>query len=287
MARAHNGPVEIEYEVHGDLANPTILFIMGLGGQMIAWDPAFIDLFTAQGFSAITFDNRDVGKSTWFDEHGEVDVLPFQLGEPIDAPYLLSDMAADAASVLDAAGVASAHILGISMGGMIAQQFVIDFPARTLTLTSIMSTTGSPMVGQPTEAALGALLRAPATSRDAAIESDVETWRIISSPDFPFREDEIRSRAGVAHDRGYHPVGTNRQLAAILASGDRTEHLGALDIPTLVIHGTKDPLVQPSGGEATAAAIPGARHVTFEGMGHDLPLELVPAIVEEILAHIN
>ena len=271
MARAHNGPVEIEYEVHGDLANPTILFIMGLGGQMIAWDPEFIDLFTAQGFSAITFDNRDVGKSTWFDEHGEVDVLPFLLGEPIDAPYLLSDMAADAASVLDAAGVASAHILGISMGGMIAQQFVIDFPARTLTLTSIMSTTGSPMVGQPTEAALGALLRAPATSRDAAIESDVETWRIISSPDFPFREDEIRSRAAVAHDRGYHPVGTNRQLAAILASGDRTEHLGALDIRTLVIHGTKDPLVQPSGGEATAAAIPGARHVTFEGMGHDLP----------------
>lgn len=287
MPRATHGAVELEYAVHGDLTNETILFIMGLGGQMVAWDQAFIDLFVERGYSAITFDNRDVGLSTWFDEHGEVDVLPFLLGQPIEAPYLLADMAADTAAVLDAAGVASAHVVGVSMGGMVAQQFAIDFPERTTTLTSIMSTTGDPTVGQPTEAALATLLRGPASTRDEAIEADVDTWRVISSPGFPFREDEIRARATIAHDRGYHPVGTNRQLAAILASGDRTAALQQLDVKALVIHGDGDVLVTPSGGAATAAAIPGARHLTYEGMGHDLPLELVPTIVEELISHVG
>ncbi len=287
MARAIANDIEIEYAVHGDPSHPVVLFIMGLGAQMTAWDQDFINRFVDEGFCVITYDNRDVGLSTWFDEHGEVDVLPFLLGESIEAPYSLAHMAADGIAVLDTLGIEQAHILGISMGGMIAQQLVIDHPHRTITLTSIMSTTGAADVGQPTPEAIASLMTPPATTRDEAIETGVDGWRIISSVGYPFEEEDIRRRTGEAYDRAYHPVGTNRQLAAILASGDRTEALRSVTAPTLVLHGEADPLVTPTGGEATAAAVPGARHLTYPGMGHDLPRPLWNELVQEITGHLR
>ena len=286
MATAQLNTVAIEYEVHGDLANPTVLFIMGFGSQMIAWDQAFIDVFTQMGYSAITYDNRDTGLSTIFDDHGLVDVLPALFGEAIDAPYSLADMAAEAVGLLDALGIDSAHVVGISMGGMIAQQLVIDNPDRVTSLISIMSTTGSPFVGQPSPEAIATLLLERAGSRDEAIEQSVTISRVIGSPAFAFDEELVRTRAAAAYDRSYTPEGANRHMAAMIVSGDRTEALRNVSVPTLVLHGQDDPLVNVSGGEATAEAMPTARLKTYEGMGHDIPLEHVVDIVGEMLTHL-
>ena len=269
--------VELTYATYGDPGDPPLLTIHGLGAQMTDWSQEFVDGLVDQGFQVIVFDNRDQGGSTWFDDAGQADIAAL-LGDPsLPVPYRLADMAADAAGLLDALGIGSAHILGVSMGGMIAQQLVIDHPDRARTLTSIMSAPG-PNVGPPTPEAVEALLVAPVYERQAAIDQSIVTSRVIASPGFPFDEAGMRERAAVHFDRGHHPDGTARQLAAILTSPDRTDALGAAALPTLVVHGAADPLVTLPGGEATAAAIPGAELWVVDGMGHDLPSAVLPEL---------
>jgi pimeloyl-ACP methyl ester carboxylesterase len=278
--------ITIEYETSGNPDDPPLLLIMGLGGQLIAWHPELVDALAEQGFYVIRHDNRDVGRSTWFDEAGPADVAAAMAGQGTPA-YLLSDMAADAAGLLEALGVASAHVLGVSMGGMIAQTLAINHPDRVRSLVSIMSTTGDTAVGAPQPDAIAALLAPPATERAGAMDQSVVVWKTIGSPGFPFHEDEVRASAGAAFDRAYHPEGTARQLVAILSSGDRTPGLSTLDCPTLVIHGADDVLVDPSGGKATAAAIPGADLWIVPGMGHHLPPEIHSEIVGRLAAHLH
>jgi pimeloyl-ACP methyl ester carboxylesterase len=284
MPTATANGITIEYETFGDPAAPPVLLIMGFAGQLTLWDPGFCADLADAGFYVIRYDNRDVGLSTWLDDTGEPDLLAL-LGGDASAPYSIADMAADAAGLLDALGLDAAHIVGVSMGGMIAQAFAIDHPARVRTLTSIMSSTGDPMVGQPDPDALAALVPAPPTSRQEAMDQDVVMWRTIGSPGFPFDEAMVRERAGAAYDRAFHPAGNSRQFAAIATQPDRTAPLAAVTAPTLVIHGEADPLVDPSGGRATAAAIPGARLHLVPGMGHDMPQELSDPFVAELAAH--
>jgi pimeloyl-ACP methyl ester carboxylesterase len=275
--------ITLEYEVFGDRSRRPLLLIMGLGGQLIAWDPAFIEALVERDFFVVTFDNRDVGKSQWFDDAGLPDVVSAMSGRAQSA-YLIGDMADDAAGLLDALNIESAHVMGISMGGMIAQSLAIRHPGRVKTVTSIMSTTGDRSVGAPKPDAVQALLMPPPQDRAAAIDHAVVVSRIISSPGFPFDEDHVRDRAAAAYDRAFHPQGTARQLVAILASEDRTEQLRKLDVPGLVIHGADDPLVDMSGGKATAAAIPGAQLKIVPGMGHDLPRALYKEFADDIAA---
>jgi len=271
MPRATANGIELEYEVFGDEAAPPLLLVMGLGAQMIAWEDGFCTQLAARGFRVIRFDNRDVGLSTKPDVGGldpAAEILGALTGTPPTAPYLLADMADDAVAVLDALGIASAHVVGASMGGMIAQTIAIEHRDRVRSLTSIMSTTGDPTVGAPSPEILGVLLAPAPATREEAVERGVVTSMAIGSPGL-VDEAEARERAGAAWDRCAYPQGTAHQLLAIVASPDRTPALRQLDLPTLVIHGDKDPLVTPSGGEATAAAVPGAEHLVIEGMGHD------------------
>ncbi|PZG03028.1 alpha/beta hydrolase [Nonomuraea aridisoli] len=247
---------------------------MGLGAQLIQWDEELCRLLVEQGHHVVRFDNRDAGLSTHLHDAG----VPAR-GEP--APYLLDDMADDAAGLMDALGWSAAHVVGASMGGMIAQTLAIRHPERVLSLTSIMSTPG-PGVAPPTEAAMGALLSRPPSDRDGVMDQAVVTWSVIGSPGYELDRELIRARAGLAYDRCFDPAGTARQLAAINASGDRTEALAAVRVPALVLHGEEDPLIPVAGGRATAAAVPGSRLVTYPGMGHDLPRALWPDIVAEI-----
>jgi pimeloyl-ACP methyl ester carboxylesterase len=225
---------------------------------MIAWDEELCERLVERGFFVIRYDNRDIGLSTKFDDGPQPDLTALLSGDGSSAPYLLADMADDAVGLLDALGIARAHIVGASMGGMIVQSIAIAHPERVLSVCSVMSTTGARDVGQPTPEAMGALLVPPADSREQAIEQSVAGSRVISSTGYPFDEERVRERAGAAYDRSYNPAGMGRQLAAILASPDRTEALGHVELPTVVIHGDIDPLVTLSGGQATAAAIPGA-----------------------------
>ncbi len=237
-----------------------------------------------RGLYVVRYDNRDVGRSTWLDDAGVPDLLAIAAGAIPEVPYLLADMADDAAGLLDALGISSAHVLGASMGGMIAQSLAIRHPGRVRTLVSVMSTTGDPSVGQPHPEALELLLLPPPADREAAIEQSLKTWKVIGSPGFPLHEDRIRASAGAAYDRAFHPAGSARQIVAIVASPDRTPDLAKVEIPTLVIHGESDPLVDPSGGRATAAAVPGARLWTIPGMGHDLPPELFGEFADRVAA---
>ena len=269
--------IELDYQTFGPEDGPALLLIHGLGAQMTDWPSMAIDGLIGAGFHVIAFDNRDQGRSTWFDEAGAPDIGALLVDSDVDVPYLLSDMAADAAALLEALAIPSAHVLGVSMGGMIAQQLTIDHPHVVTTLTSIMSTP-SPTVGPPTPEATAALLVPAVDERSAAIEQSVATSRIIASPGFPFDEAGLRSRAEVHFDRGHHPVGTGRQLAAILASPDRRPGLAEVTVPTLVVHGDSDPLVTLPGGLATAEAVPGAELWVIKGMGHDLPAQVIPEL---------
>ena len=273
--------IELAYELLGDPDGPVLLAVSGLGGQLTDWRAGALEGLVDQGLQVLCFDNRDVGASTWFDDAGEPDLVTvlFEPGTPV--PYLVADMAADAAGLLDALGIDRAHLLGISMGGMIAQQFAIDFPDRTATLTSIMSSPNI-TVAQPKQEALLSLLVAPAEGREAVIDQSVELSRVIASPGFPFDDADLRRRAAIHYDRGHHPAGLLRQLAAVLASPDRTEGLTALTVPTLVVHGADDPLITLPGGEATAAAVPGAELWVVPGMGHDLPAAVLPELAERV-----
>ena len=280
---AANG-IDLAYETHGDPSGEPLLLVMGLGAQLIAWPIELCDALVDRGFFVIRYDNRDVGLSTKVAATGGdflASFLKAQQGEPIDVAYTLSDMAADGMALLDHLGLESAHLVGASMGGMIAQTMAIEHPQRVRTLTSIMSTTGEPEVGQPTAEAMSLLLRPPAATRDEAIEAGVAASRAIGGPDH-FDETIARERAAAAYDRCFNPAGTARQLLAIVASGSRAEALARLDVPTLVVHGDADPLVTPSGGQRTAALIPGAELLMLEGMGHDIPPAMIGPIVEAI-----
>jgi pimeloyl-ACP methyl ester carboxylesterase len=252
---------------------------MGLGAQMIGWHDDFCRALAGELF-VVRFDNRDVGRSQWLD--GTVDLAACMAGDTSSAVYTLEDMADDAAALLDALAIESAHVMGASMGGMVAQTLAIRHPERVRTLTSIMSTTGERGLAQPTEAATAALFAPPARTREESMERSLATGAVIGSPGYPRDRQDVRDRAARAWDRGINPAGFARQLAAIQASGDRTEALRGLAVPTLVVHGEDDPLVPIAGGRATAAAIPDAELWTVAGMGHDLPRALWPQLIERV-----
>ncbi|WP_312165084.1 alpha/beta hydrolase [Phenylobacterium sp.] len=272
MPRANNGQVELEYESFGDPSAPAILLINGLGSQMTRWPADFCNALAGRGFRVIRFDNRDTGLSTWF-----------QPGES----YSLSDMAADAVAVLDAAGVQRAHVAGVSMGGMITQAVAIDHPGRVLSITSIMSATGAPGTLDPTPEAGAVLNTAPPDPKanfETFLDFAVRNAETIGSPGYPWPPGALRERAAAEYARAFNPTGSARQMAAIRADGDRTERLARLNVPAVVLHGADDPLVKPFGGEATAKAIPGAELRIVPGMGHDLPPALYDTFIDAILA---
>ena len=289
MPRVHSNGIELEYDTFGTPDRPPVLLVMGLGAQMIFWDEEFCEGLADRGRFVVRFDNRDVGLSTKLDHLGLPDLaslLPALLGgKPVLAPYLLSDMADDAAGLLDALDLEAAHVVGASMGGMIAQTLALRHPDRVETLTSIMSTTGKPGLPGPTPEAQRVLLTPPPADRDGVIARGLDTWRVIGSPGFPLDEERVRARAGQAFDRCFAPQGVARQLAAILASGSRHEALGALRTPTLVVHGDADPLVPLACGEATAEAVPGAELLVIEGMGHDMPSGAWPRLLDALERH--
>ena len=288
MPNAPANGMELEYDTTGDPGAPPLLLVMGLGAQMIAWDDEFCGRLAARGFWVIRFDNRDVGLSTKV-EAERFDV-PAAIGAAltggtVEAPYLLADMAADAVALLDHLGGDRAHVVGASMGGMIAQTMAIAHPERVATLTSIMSTTGSQDVGNATPEALALLMTSPPAGRDEYLANAVASSRLLHGGVLPFDERRAADRAAASYDRCFYPAGVGRQLVAILASGDRTPSLAGCRVPTLVIHGDADPLVDHSGGVATAEAVPGAQLLTVAGMGHDLPVEKWDEIVDAIASH--
>ena len=280
------GEVTLCYETFGEAQDPAVLLIMGLGTQMVAWHEDFCARLADRGFHVIRFDNRDAGKSTWIhapDLQLMESLMGAMAGQPVNAPYVLSDMAADAVGLLDALGIPAAHVVGASMGGMIAQTIAIEHPQRVLSLTSIMSTTGEPDVGQATAEATAVLLEPAAPDRESAIDRSVRAGRLISSPEH-FDEERARAKAAEAYDRAFNPAGVGRQLLGIIASGSRAEGLAELNVPTLVVHGRADPLVGVSGGERTAELIPGAELLVLDDMGHDLPPAHWATIIEHICA---
>jgi pimeloyl-ACP methyl ester carboxylesterase len=284
LAPVGNG-IDLCFQEMGDRDGEPLLLIMGLATQMIAWDETFCGMLADRGFRVVRFDNRDIGRSTKLKAAGVPPRADLMLGRRGRAAYLLRDMAADTVGLMDHLEIGSAHLAGASMGGMIAQATAIEHPERVRSLVSIMSTTGSRRVGRPSYRTFGILFGKPPHGRDAAVERAVRTFRTIGSPGYPFEEERVRQIAGRSYDRGHHSPGVLRQLHAITASGDRTAALRRLDLPTIVIHGDGDPLVNPSGGRATARAVPGARLKLVEGMGHDLPRQLWPELVDEIAAN--
>jgi pimeloyl-ACP methyl ester carboxylesterase len=281
MASVQANGITIEYEEQG--SGDPLLLIMGLGGQLTDWPQEFVDLLAARGFRVIRLDNRDSGLSTEFTGPPPT---TWQLAKtmlfrrPLASEYLIGDMSDDAAGLLGALGIDSAHVVGVSMGGMIAQTMAIAHPARVSSLTSIMSTTGNHKVGRPKLRLIAKLGRRSEPSFETAVDDSVAMFREICGPTFD--EADFRVTAQVSIERSFRPVGTARQTAAIMASGDRTEQLERLDVPTLVVHGLLDPLVRPSGGIATAGAVPGSRLLMFNDMAHDLPSTRWAEMVDEI-----
>jgi pimeloyl-ACP methyl ester carboxylesterase len=277
--------IELAYQEMGDADGEPLLLVMGLATQMLAWDEGFCGLLADRGFRVVRFDNRDIGRSTRIESAGVPSRIDLMSGRRSTAPYLLRDMAADTIGLIDHLGIDSAHIVGASMGGMIAQALAIEHPARVRSMVSIMSTTGSRWTGLPSWKAMGVLLGRPPKGREAAVERAINTFSVIGSPGYPLDEERLRSVAGRSYDRGHSAAGVLRQLHAITASGDRTTALRNVETPTTVIHGNRDPLVRPAGGRATARAIPGARLKMIDGMGHDLPRDLWPTFVDAIAAN--
>ena len=255
MSTARNGDVEIYYETFGDAAHPTLLLINGLGSQCINYADEWCERFVAEGYHVVRFDNRDTGLSSKLD----------------DTEYGLADMANDAVAVLDAVGAAQAHVMGLSMGGMIVQRLAIDHPDRLLSVTSVMSRTGEDDYGQSSPEALAFLMAPPANSRDEYIENHVKALRVYGSKPEWLDDDVSRERAAAAYDRCFCPQGVGRQMMAVMRDGSRADDLRKVTVPTLVLHGSRDTLIDPSGGRRTAELIPGARYVEIEGMGHDYP----------------
>lgn len=295
-ALAHQPPqiisangIDLCYEIFGDPAAEPLLLIMGLGAQMVLWDDEFCRQLAARGFRVIRFDNRDIGKSSKLSGGKRLTALELLklrfLKIPVAAPYRLIDMAKDTVGLMDVLGIASAHLVGASMGGMIAQEVAISFPQRVRSLTSIMSTTGNPKIPPPSREAAAMLMAPPPNTREEYLERFGKTWKVLRVGSFPEDEAMDRSRAERCFERGLSPAGVGRQLRAILASGSRKERLHSVTTPTLVIHGTVDPLVRPEGGKDTAASIPGAKLLMVEGMGHALPIPMWPQIIGAIAEH--
>ncbi|MBR0694524.1 alpha/beta fold hydrolase [Bradyrhizobium lablabi] len=281
--------IDICYEIFGDAGSEPLLLIMGLGAQMILWDDDFCRQLAARGFRVIRFDNRDIGKSSRMT--GGKRLTAFELLKlrflkiPVAAPYKLIDMAKDTVGLMDALGIKSAHLVGASMGGMIAQEIAISFPERVRSLTSIMSTTGNPKVPGPTREAAAMLMAPPPATKEEFFERFAQTWKILRAGSFPEDEALDPERARRIFERGLNPAGVGRQFRAILASGSRKARLGGVRAPALVIHGTVDPLVRPEGGKDTAASIPGAKLLMIEGMGHALPMPMWPQVIDAIDRH--
>jgi pimeloyl-ACP methyl ester carboxylesterase len=286
---ARTNGIELCYEIFGDAEAEPMLLIMGLGAQMIHWDDDFCRQMAARGFRVIRFDNRDIGKSSRMSggkRLGAVELLKLKfLKIPVTAPYKLSDMAQDVIGLMDTLRIKSAHLVGVSMGGMIAQEIAITFPERVRSLTSIMSTTGNPKIPPPTREATAVLMAPPPATEEEYYARFAHTWKVLRVGSFPEDEALDRSRAERTFARGLNPAGVGRQLRAILASGSRKERLRSVKAPTLVIHGTVDPLVRPEGGKDTAASIPGAKLLMVEGMGHALPIPMWPQIIDAIDRH--
>jgi pimeloyl-ACP methyl ester carboxylesterase len=255
MPTAQHGDVELFFEDFGSDSDPTLLLVNGLGSQCINYDEQWCEMFAARGYRVVRFDNRDTGLSSKLAERA----------------YALRDMAADAAAVLDAANVARAHVMGVSMGAMIGQRLAIDHGDRLLSLTSVMSRTGEAEYGQSSPEALAVLTAEPARTRDEYVDRQIAGARIYGSKPEWIDEPYLRARAARAFDRCYCPAGFGRQMRAIMRDGDRADGLRVLTVPTLVMHGDRDTLIDPSGGRRTAELIPGARYVEIEGMGHDYP----------------
>jgi pimeloyl-ACP methyl ester carboxylesterase len=276
--------IEIAYQEIGDPDGEPLLLIMGLSVQMLGWDEELCAMLAERGFRVVRFDNRDIGHSTKIDAAGMPRRTDMLLGRRATAPYLLRDMAADTTGLMDRLGIESAHLVGASMGGMIAQTVAIRCPQRVRSLVSIMSSTGRRWLGVPTRKALSTLFAKPRAGREAAIEHAVWTFKTIGSPAYPMDEERFREIVAASYDRSHDRAGISRQLHAATASGDRTAALGRLRLPATVLHGGSDPLIRPVAGRATARAIPGSRLRIFEGMGHDLPRALWSDFVAEISA---
>ncbi len=270
MTAVQANGITIEYETWGSPQDEPILMVMGHGAQLVAWPAELLEGLAAAGYFVITYDNRDVGLSTKF---------------PSGTSYTVSDMAADGMALLDALGVDSAHIVGASMGGGIVQVMAIEFPDRVRSLCSIMSTTSGPGLPPPSAEVIAGMTLPPVTERDAVIDRAVVTAHIVGSTGFTIDDEQVRARAALSYDRAFHPDGRLNQTMAVAAAADRTAALGAVTVPTVVIHGSVDPLVSPVGGEMTAKAIPGSELVVIEGMGHDLPDGAVSAVTDAIVTN--
>jgi pimeloyl-ACP methyl ester carboxylesterase len=290
MTQIQANGITIEYDDHGDRTAPPILLIMGLGAQMTLWPQELVDALVERGFRVIRYDNRDIGLSHKFEGAKAPGMaklfLLSRFGFKPRVPYTLADMAQDGIGLLDALGIEKAHIVGASMGGMIAQHIAFSHPDRVLSLTSIMSTTGNRKLPGGTREAIGVLTKRPASmDEDVLVEHGLKVARAIGSPGYSMDEDKVRERTRALLKRSFYPAGMPRQFAAIVADGDRRERLRSVTAPTLVIHGEADPLVPLPGGEDTAKSIAGAKLKTIAGMGHDLPLELVDEIADSVAEH--
>jgi pimeloyl-ACP methyl ester carboxylesterase len=288
-ARIRANGIEIVYETFGEPDAPPMLLIMGLGCQMIDWKDEFCAMLACRGFRVIRFDNRDVGQSTVFADagHPSIDAMLEAMGrgERVEAPYLLSDLVADTIGLLDALDIERSHVVGLSMGGMIAQLMAAGHPERVLTLTSMMSSTGEPGLPGSTPEAWTCLTAPLETELEPFLEQYLYKWGVYCGPAYPFDPVAGKEHASRVFARGIHPAGRDRQMAAILASGSRREVLASISCPTLVIHGGSDPVVRIEGGRATASAIADAELITIEGMGHDLPKAVWPRVVDAIARH--
>jgi pimeloyl-ACP methyl ester carboxylesterase len=278
--------IELEYETFGDPEDPPLLLVMGLGAQLVWIHPDFCQDLVERGFYVIRFDNRDVGLSTRITDH-HIDVLAsiagLLQGKEVEAPYTLLDMAADAWGLCDHLGLDRVHLFGVSMGGMIVQQMAIDRPGNVASLTSVMSTTGDPDVGQPLPEALAALIEPTPTEREAYHEQALASGRVLAGTEY-IDEDWILERNALAFDRGLNPEASAAHLLALLVSPSRSAGLRALDLPSLVIHGEADPLVTISGGERTAECLRGSEFLRLEGMGHDLPRYFWATVIHHVVA---
>ena len=290
MAKVTANGIEIEFDTFGNSSARPLLLIMGLAGQLVAWPVEFCEKLAAKGHFVIRFDNRDVGLSTKMEAAGLPHIMAamseYRKGQPVDAPYSLSDMALDSFGLMAALGLDSAHVCGLSMGGMIAQTMAIQDPERVSSLVSMECGTGDPALPPPTPQAMQAMMTAPPKDRDGYIEHMVNVMRAFSGGSDRFDENVERHAAELSYDRCFYPFGFTRQLTAIYASGNRTQDLGSVRAPTLVIHGADDPLVPLEHGQATAASIPGAILAVMEGLGHGISYPgLWDKMVDEIAAH--
>ena len=285
MPNVRANGIDIEYDEFGSPDDPGFLLVMGFTAQLTAWDERFCRELASHGFRVVRYDNRDVGLSSRITDGPRPDVMKAFSGDHSTASYTIADMADDAAGLLDALGMAPAHVMGASMGGMIVQSLAIRHPEKVRSLCSIMSTTGDLSVGQASAEAIGALMAPPPANREEAGDRSLAATKVIGSPAYAQDDVAVRERGMAAYDRAHDPAGVARQLVGIAASPDRTADLASVSVPTLVIHGAEDPLIDVSGGKATAAAVPGAELLVIPGMGHDLPPQLWTQIIDAVVAN--